>query len=139
MEFESFGFKLREYVDNLTKDLEKLMTKGMDIKVDDIHMKGWDIVLTYKIYCDDENIEADKAFKPLLLRMSLRFIEVYRDSFVDLIRKIVSSDRNKLYDNAVNMLNQSVTDNNIFVFFDIIDDNGNILMNYDKLIGSIFK
>lgn len=29
--------------------------------------------------------------------------------------------------------------NNVFVFFDIIDDNGNILMNYDKLIGSIFK
>lgn len=139
MEFESFSSKLREYIDNLTNDLRKCMPKGMDININDIHLKVWNIVLTYKIYCDDEDIEDEDAFEPLLLRMNLGFIEVYRDSFVDLIRKIVSGDKNKLYDNAVNMLNQSVTDNNVFVFFDIIDDNGNILMNYDKLIGSIFK
>lgn len=137
-DFISFSNRLRNYVDVLTEDLRKYMPEGMDINMNDIHLRGWDIIITYKIYCDDEDIEDDEIFEPLLLRMSLRFIEIYKDYFIDLIKKIVSGDRNKLYDNTIKIIKEAVYDKDIFMFFDIIDCEGNILMNYTKLVGSIF-
>lgn len=139
MEFKSLGNQLMEYVDSLTEDLRKCMPTGMDISMWDIHLKSWDIIITYKIYCDEDEIENnEKMFDSVYLKMNLRFIEIYRDDFINLIKKIVSGDSSP-FDNAVNIIKENAFDKDIFIYFDIVDCYGNLLMDYNSYINSILN